>query len=175
MSLPTETGPDHDALDAASCSVQRTLAAIGERWSLLVLREAFYGVRRFEDLQRRLGVARDVLSVRLRRLVDRGILTRVPYRETGRRERFEYRLTPAGKDLYPVLVALMQWGDRHLERPAGPTVALRHREGSCGAPVRVELVCAAGHRLGGPREVAVALTEAGREDGETRCEAGENG
>ena len=175
MSPPTETAFDRDALEAASCSVLRTLEAIGERWTLLVLRETFYGVRRFEEFQRRLGVARDVLSARLRQLVDRGILTRVPYREEGRRERFEYRLTAAGRDLYPVLVALMQWGDRHLERPPGPTVALRHREDGCNAPVHVELVCAGGHRLAGPREVTVGLTEPSAMPGETRCEPGENG
>lgn len=152
--------PDPVALEAASCSVQRTLEVIGERWTLLVLRGCFYGVRRFADFQRRLDIARDVLSVRLRRLVARGILVRVPYREEGRRERCEYRLTPAGRDLYPVLVALMQWGDRHLERPPGPTVALRHKEGACGAAVRVELVCAHGHRLSGPREVVVGLVHA---------------
>src|SRR4051795_423418 len=96
-----------------NCSIARTLAVLGDRWTLLVLREAFNGVRRFEEIQRRLGIARDVLPARLPRLVEEDVLQRVPYREPGRRERFEYRLTAKGIDAYPVLVSLMAWGDRH--------------------------------------------------------------
>lgn len=125
------------------CSVARTLAVVGERWTMLVLREAFYGVRRFDDFQRHLGVARNVLTARLATLVDHGLLVRTPYHEPGRRRRDEYRLTPAGQELLPAIIALMQWGDAHLADAAGPPVTVAHR--GCGAPVHAELVCAAGH------------------------------
>jgi DNA-binding HxlR family transcriptional regulator len=137
--------------DPANCSIGRTLALIGERWTLLVLREVFNGVRRFEVMQRRIGAPRQVLSGRLGRLVDIGLLRRVPYRETGQRTRYEYRLTEKGLDLYPVLVALLHWGDRYLDSPDGPSVELTHRD--CGDPVELELHCRAGHRLTSAREV----------------------
>ena len=132
-----------DSYRADNCSVARTLEVVGERWTLLVLREAFYGVHRFDDFQRHLGVARNVLTARLALLVERGVLARRPYREPGRRERNEYHLTEAGRDLLPAVVALMEWGDRHLADPAGPPVEIRHRD--CGAPVHVGLSCEAGH------------------------------
>jgi DNA-binding HxlR family transcriptional regulator len=132
-----------DEYSDENCSIARTLAVLGDRWTLLVLREAFNGVRRFEELQRRLGIARDVLTVRLNRLVEEGVLARVPYREPGRRERHEYRLTAKGVDAYPVLVALMAWGDRHKADPDGPPVELEHA--GCGALVHAELRCDDGH------------------------------
>src|SRR3954464_8320597 len=95
-----------DAYSDENCSIARTLAVLGDRWTLLVLREAFNGVRRFEDLQRALGVARDVLTVRLKRLVDEGVLERVAYREPGQRRRHEYRLTDKGLDASPIIVSL---------------------------------------------------------------------
>ena len=125
------------------CSVARTLTVVGERWTMLVLREAFYGVRRFDDFQRHLGVARNVLTARLATLVEHDLLVRTPYHEPGQRRRDEYRLTPAGKELLPALIALMQWGDAHLAGPAGPPVTVAHRD--CGALVHAELVCDAGH------------------------------
>ncbi len=128
-----------------------TLAVIGEKWSLLVLREAFMGVRRFADFQRILGAPKAVLTDRLATLVASGILVRVPYQAEGERQRHEYRLTEKGRDLYPTLVALMQWGDRYLAEPGAAPLALEHRD--CGAPVRLELTCGAGHSLSGPREV----------------------
>jgi DNA-binding HxlR family transcriptional regulator len=139
-----------DEYDDSNCSIARTLAVLGDRWTLLVLREAFNGVRRFEDLQRRLEVARDVLTVRLNRLVDEGVLERVPYREPGQRGRHEYRLTARGLDAYPILVALLAWGDRHKADPSGPALALRHA--GCGGAVRAELRCEHGHAVGA-REV----------------------
>src|SRR3954453_8917725 len=139
---PMATREEHDD---SNCSIARTLAVLGDRWTLLVLREAFNGVRRFEELQRRLGIARDVLTVRLNRLVEEGVLARAPYREPGRRERFEYRLTAKGIDAYPVLVSLMAWGDRHKADAAGPAVELEHRD--CGALVHAELRCEAGHAV----------------------------
>ena len=143
--------------DRSRCSVAGTLAVVGEKWSLLVLREAFFGVRRFADFQRLLGAPKAVLSDRLATLVEQGILTRVPYQAEGERQRHEYRLTAKGRDLYPTLVALMQWGDRYLS-DGPPPLELQHRD--CGAAVHLELACEAGHRVAGPREVRPVRTAA---------------
>src|ERR1700744_2407607 len=107
------------------CPVEATLAADGERWALLIIRDVFWGIRRFDDLQRDLGVARTVLQARLERLVEEGILVKRPYQE--RPPRSEYRLTEKGADLWPVLVALLQWGDRYGLEGERPMV-LQHRE-----------------------------------------------
>jgi DNA-binding HxlR family transcriptional regulator len=110
--------------DGQDCSIAAALEIVGDRWTLLVLREAFLRNRRFEDMQRRLGIARNVLTDRLGRLVDEGILDRVAYQQ--RPERFEYHLTGKGLDLWPVLVSLMQWGDRYRDDGRRPMV-LHHR------------------------------------------------
>jgi DNA-binding HxlR family transcriptional regulator len=136
---------------SANCTIGAAVGIIGERPAFLLLREAFNGVRRFDDMQRRTGMPRQVLSDRLARLVTEGLLRKVPYRESGQRRRYEYRLTQKGLDLYPVLVALMQWGDRYAAGPAGPQVLLRHRD--CGEPVQVQLSCRAGHVLDSARDV----------------------
>jgi DNA-binding HxlR family transcriptional regulator len=138
-------------VDLDHCSIAGTLAVIGEKWTLLVLRDAFMGVRRFEDLQRRTGAPREVLTRRLARLVDAGLLRRVPYQEPGRRTRDEYRLTESGIALYPILVAITHWGDEHLPHPDGIAMEMRHRD--CGEPIALELRCAAGHHLDSAREV----------------------
>ncbi|MCK9249705.1 MAG: helix-turn-helix transcriptional regulator [Solirubrobacteraceae bacterium] len=130
-----------------ACSVARSLEIVGERWSLLVLREVLLGVRRFADIQRHTGAPRAVLTQRLRRLVDAGILERRDYRPDGERTRQEYHPTPAGRELQPVLVALMQWGDRHLAGPDGPPVRMEHHD--CGGAVHAHLVCEHGHALPG--------------------------
>ena len=109
---------------------------LGERWTFLILHEAFHGVRRFSAMQRNLGIARNILSARLQTLVRAGILERRRYQEEP--ERFEYRLTGAGRDLYPAVIAIMRWGDRHLAREAGPPVVLRH---ACGEEADPVLVC----------------------------------
>ena len=137
--------------DSANCTIGATVDILGERPTFLVLREAFNGVRRFDDMQRRTGVPRQVLSQRLSRLVDQGLLRKVPYQETGQRPRSEYRLTEKGLDLYPVLVAMMEWGDKYAVGSAGPQALLRHRD--CGEPVELQLACAAGHVLESAREV----------------------
>lgn len=139
------------AYSAENCSIRRTLDVVGEKWTLLVLREAFYGVRRFDDFHRGVGCARNILSARLATLVEHGILERHGYREPGSRPRSEYRLTDKGRDLFPALAALMQWGDRWTADPDGPPVELRHA--GCGATIGVELRCAAGHGPLAPREV----------------------
>lgn len=128
---------DRSDFDAENCSVARTLEAIGDRWTLLVLREAFYGVRRFEQMQRNLGIARNILAARLQKLVGHGILERRRYQE--RPERFEYRLTRKGLDLYPPLVTLMQWGDAYMADEAGPPVTLVHK--TCGHEADAQLTC----------------------------------
>jgi DNA-binding HxlR family transcriptional regulator len=134
-----------------NCSVARTLAVIGEKWTILVLREVFNGLHRFDEIQQHLGVPRPILSERLRRLVDEGVLARSEYREPGQRARFEYRLTEAGRELQTVLVALMEWGDRHPAASGGPARVVRHRD--CGEPLHVELVCGAGHAVTSHREI----------------------
>ena len=137
--------------DRSRCSVAGTLSVIGEKWSLLVVREAFLGVRRFADFQRNLGAPKAVLTERLGTLVAAGILSRVPYQAEGARQRHEYRLTDKGRDLYPTLVALREWGDRYLDDGRGAPLAMEHKD--CGADVRIELTCAAGHPVAGPRDV----------------------
>ena len=103
--------------DTANCNIAATLAVVGEKWTFLVLREAFNGIRRFEDMQRRTGAPRQILSSRLARLVDDGILRKEPYREPGQRPRSEYRLTEKGIDLFPVIAALLGWGDKYASAP----------------------------------------------------------
>ena len=118
-----------------TCSIARTLELVGERWALLALREVFLGVRRFDAIQRNTGAPRDVLSARLHKLLAVGLLERRQYQE--RPARFEYRLTEAGRDLLPVLLTLMDWGDKHLANGEPPLV-YRHR---CGDDFRPVVVC----------------------------------
>ena len=118
------------------CSVANTLEVVGERWSLLIVREVFLGVRRFDEIQADLGVARNVLQKRLTRLVEQGVLERRAYQE--RPLRCEYRLTRKGLDLWPTMVALMQWGDRYGPRTE-PPVLLVHR--GCGGAVDEHRIC----------------------------------
>jgi DNA-binding HxlR family transcriptional regulator len=136
--------------DTSNCQVARTMAILGERATVEVLREVFNGVRRFDDMQRHSGVARQVLSNRLARLVEEGILVKAPYRVDGGRERHEYRPTAKGFDLYPILTAVAEWGARY-EAPEGAAVAMAHQ--GCGEPVHAVLECEAGHLLDDPREV----------------------
>ncbi len=144
---------------AENCSVKRTLDIVGEKWTLLVLREAFYGARRFESFHAAVGCSRNILSERLSTLVDHTLLERVPYREPGLRERHEYRLTGKGLELFPALVALMQWGDKWCADPEGPPVEILHRD--CGESVHATLTCVAGHHPLGARDTtAVAGTGA---------------
>jgi DNA-binding HxlR family transcriptional regulator len=134
-----------------TCSIGRAMEILGERWTFLILRESFYGVRRFSDIQRNLGIARNILSIRLQTLVAAGILDRVLYQQEP--ERYEYRLSEAGKDLYPAIVTLMRWGDRHLQRDNehGPPVVLRHNV--CGHEADPLLVCSHCREELRPRDV----------------------
>jgi DNA-binding HxlR family transcriptional regulator len=119
------------------CSVARTLSVIGDRWTMLVLRESFMRTRRFDDFQRLTGAPRPILADRLRTLVEEGILERRPY--GNHRDRFEYRLTEKGIDLYRVIVSLLTWGDRWMPDDEGPPVELRHK--ACGQVTHPDLAC----------------------------------
>jgi DNA-binding HxlR family transcriptional regulator len=119
------------------CSVARTLSVVGDRWTMLVLREAFLRVRRFDDFQRRTGAPRPILADRLRHLMEHGVLERRPY--GSHPDRYEYRLTDKGIELYPAIVTLLAWGDRWMPDDDGPPVELRHKE--CGHVVVPELAC----------------------------------
>jgi DNA-binding HxlR family transcriptional regulator len=137
--------------DQVNCTIGAAIGVIGEKWTFLVLRELFSGVRRFGDMQRRTCAPRQVLSDRLANLVEQGLLRKVPYREAGQRSRQEYRLTEKALDLYPVMVALMQWGDKYAAGPAGPAVQLTHRD--CGEPIQLQISCAHGHDVPSARQV----------------------
>ena len=137
--------------DTAGCTIAAALAVVGEKWAFLVLREAFNGVRRFDDMQRRTGMPSQVLSSRLSRLVSDGILRKTPYQDEGQRPRSEYRLTDKGVELYPVMVALLGWGDKYVAQADGPPVELTHRD--CGASVQLQLACSAGHVLDSAKQV----------------------
>ncbi|MGO9487584.1 MAG: winged helix-turn-helix transcriptional regulator [Solirubrobacteraceae bacterium] len=127
-----------------TCSIAGALEVVGERWSLLIIRDIMLGLRRFDEMQSDLGIARNVLQTRLRRLEEQGIVERRLYQE--RPARHEYRLTEKGLDLWPTIVALMQWGDRYAASPDGPPVLLEHR--GCGGAVDEHRICeACGARL----------------------------
>lgn len=148
--------PDRFAYSAENCSIGRTLEIVGEKWTLLILREAFYGLRRFDDFHRAVGCARNILAARLSTLVEHGVLERHRYQEAGSRPRAEYRLTDKGRELFGALVALKQWGDRWAADSDGPAVRIRHE--ACGADVGIELRCAAGH---GPLTAREVVAEPG--------------
>ena len=126
-------------------SIHNTLAAIGERWTLCVLSEAFSGVRRFDEMREHLSIASNILSNRLTRLVKHNILEQVPYKEAGRRTRYEYQLTRKGLDLLPALIALIQWGDNYM--PDASIVAANTTHTDCNGPVHVEIICVNGHKV----------------------------
>jgi DNA-binding HxlR family transcriptional regulator len=121
-----------------TCSVARTLEVVGEWWSLLIVRDALLGVRRFDDFQQRLGISRNILTQRLQRLVDQGILERVPYQDNP--PRHEYRPTEKGRDLWLVVSAMRQWGDKWEPLDAGPASELVHVKG-CGNTMHIVPTC----------------------------------
>ena len=136
-------GEDRLRYSSANCSIARTMELVGDRWTMHVLREAFFGLRRFEELLAAVGCGRAMLSQRLHALVEHGLLERVQYRQPGQRRRHEYGLTAKGREVFPVLVALMDWGDRWTADPEGPAVEIRHD--GCGERVHVHLACDGGH------------------------------
>jgi DNA-binding HxlR family transcriptional regulator len=127
---------------ADQCTIAKALEVIPTRSAFLILREAFYGTTRFDDFAQRVELSEPATAARLRELVDQGLLEREDYQEPGQRTRRRYQLTEKGADLFPVLVALMQWGNHWLDGSGGP-VELRHHD--CGEPVSAELRCAADH------------------------------
>ena len=148
----TGTLDPRDSWSADRCTIARSLDVLGTRSAFLILREAFYGTGRFDDFAERAQISEPVAAARLRELVEQGLLEREDYREPGQRTRQRYRLTEKGADLFPALVALMQWGDRWLDERGSP-VELRHRD--CEEQVEVKLMCAAGHEVR-PGEVDLA-------------------
>jgi len=141
----------------SSCSIARCLGVLGERWTFLILRDAFLGTTRFAQFRDGLGVAPDVLSDRLATLVEYGVMEREQYQEPGSRGRLAYRLTPAGRELQVVLSALQQWGDEHVPNPDGPSM-LRQVRGT-DRPVRVGYVDERGREVK-PRDVAMIAAHA---------------
>ena len=142
---------ERTSYQASNCSIARTLQVVGEKWTLLILRESFYGATRFEQFHRVLQCPRNLLSERLAKLVEEGILERSEYREPGSRARHEYRMTDLGRELVPILLALREWGDRHKTDPEGPPVLTRHV--GCGKQLHVTLTCESGHQVAGPDEI----------------------
>jgi DNA-binding HxlR family transcriptional regulator len=133
------------------CSVARALAVIGDRWTLVVLRDCFLGVRRFEAFQARLGISRSIIAARLKLLVDEGVLRKEAYQD--RPARHEYRLTQKGLDLYPVIMAIVHWGDDYYAGEAGPPLVLRHK--SCGHDFAPVTTCSQCSEAIGARDVEV--------------------
>jgi DNA-binding HxlR family transcriptional regulator len=132
------------------CSVAQCLEVVGDWWTMLIVRDTFLGVTRFEDFQRRLGISRNILQQRLSKLVDSGILVRVPYSEHP--PRHDYRLTAKGRDLWPVLTAMRQWGDEHAA-PDGPPLQVVHD--ACGSVTHLVMTCDVCDQPVGPRDVHV--------------------
>lgn len=157
--MPAETAVDRTAdtgtgadlrldRDTSNCSIARTLEIVGEKWTLLILREVWYGSSRFSEFERVLGCPRNLLSQRLKMLVEQGILAIETYQEPGSRSRPKYVITPKGMDLAPAVLGLLQWGDRYRADPEGPAVLNRHRD--CGARVEVQLRCEHDHHVQTP-------------------------
>ncbi|WP_285031688.1 helix-turn-helix domain-containing protein [Mycolicibacterium sp. lyk4-40-TYG-92] len=146
---PTDNGRDghwdREAWNLEPDSIALALDALSPRTTGAIIREAFYGTRRFDDFQRHCGVSPSVLATRLRACVADGLLQKVPYRTPGTRERDEYRLTDKGRSLAPILLALNDWADRWLLEPDAATVSLRHRD--CGQRIHATVTCEAGHQV----------------------------
>ncbi|WP_054815323.1 winged helix-turn-helix transcriptional regulator [Nocardia arizonensis] len=128
----------------SECSIAKAMDLIGTRSAILILREAYYGTRRFDGFASRVGITDAAASAQLRKLTDAGLLAKQPYREQGQRTRYEYVLTEMGRDLLPAVLALMQWGDTYLQPGPAPLLMV---EAATGAPVRVEVRSAAGHEI----------------------------
>lgn len=124
-----------DEIENEVCSVSRTLAVVGDRWTMLIIRDAFLRVRRFDDFQKNLGISRHRLSERLRKLVDYGVLRKEAYQTN----RYEYRLTDKGLELYPILISMAKWGDKWMDDGKGVPMLYKHN--LCGKHYRPVVVC----------------------------------
>ena len=133
------------------CSLAQCLEVVGEWWSLLIVRDAFSGVTRFDEFQERLGISRNILDQRLSRLVDTGVLAKIPYSEHP--PRFDYRLTDMGRDLWPILTTMRQWGDKYAA-PDGPPMLVTHK--GCGQVSEAIMMCSACGEPIGARDVRTA-------------------
>ncbi len=142
-----------DEIDQQVCSVARTLSVVGERWTLLILRDAFFGTRRFDKFQHNLGITRHRLSERLGKLVEQGVLVKVPYNEKPLRH--EYRLPRKGLGLYPVLMSLTRWGDEWMD--AGEGAPLEYVHLACGNKTMPVLTCSECGKALRPEEVKVRV------------------
>jgi DNA-binding HxlR family transcriptional regulator len=152
LQLSTLQVVQRTSFEEMNCSVAQCLEVVGEWWSMLIIRDAFMGVTRFEDFRDRLGISRNVLNQRLTHLVDHGVLEKVAYCEHP--PRFDYRLTAKGKDLWPVLTAMRQWGDRW-EAPDGAPIEIVHK--ACGHITQIVATCSAcGEAVSGREVRAVA-------------------
>lgn len=136
---------DRSAWRADRCPIGKSLEVIGTRSAMLIMREAYYGTTRFDDFARRVGISEAVAAARLRELTEARLLERRPYREAGQRTRFEYRLTPKGDDLLPIVLGLFEWGAKHVSPGGRAPVELSHA--GCGARVHVQVRCERGHAV----------------------------
>ncbi len=139
-----------DEINRLQCSIARSSAVLGDRWTLLILSDVFLGVRRFDDFQQRLGLSRTTLTNRLKLLEDHGVLSRVQYQSSP--DRYEYRLTEKGRDLYPVISTVLNWGDKYYSDAAGPPILRRHT--SCGHDIQPVLSCPECHQEIDARSIA---------------------
>lgn len=146
---------DRDTWSAVGeCAIEKTMAVVGTKSAMLIMREAYYGTTRFDDFARRVGITKAATSARLSELVELGLLRRRPYRDPGQRSRDEYVLTDAGIDFMPVVWAMFEWGRRHL--PGNNRLRLTHL--GCGAEASVEIRCAQGHPVP-PDELGMRLAK----------------
>jgi DNA-binding HxlR family transcriptional regulator len=149
MTQPTYTAVvERKSFSDMHCSVAQCLEVIGEWWTMLIVRDAFLGVTRFDEFQERLGISRNILDQRLNRLVETGVLVKVPYLEHPPRS--DYRLTDKGRDLWPVLTSMRQWGDKYVA-PDGPPMLVTHK--GCGQVSEAVLTCSVCKEPIGPRDV----------------------
>jgi DNA-binding HxlR family transcriptional regulator len=150
---------DRSAWEVRDCPVAAALGVVGTRSAILIMREVYYGTRRFDDFATRVGLSEPVAAARLRELTDAGLLQRVPYREPGQRTRYEYGLTPMGRDLAPVVLGLYEWGGKYLSPQGAPRLEMTHLD--CGAEVHTAVACENGHPV--PlREIAVRVRRRGQ-------------
>lgn len=138
-----------DEIQEERCSIARTLSVIGDRWTMLVLRDAFLRIRKFDDFQKDLGISRQRLSDRLKKMVEEGVMEKVEYQINP--SRYEYRLTQKGVDLYPIIVSMVTWGDKYMDNGDGAPIVYKHK--ACGNYFTAEIMCSECGDSVDPRDV----------------------